>query len=137
MSINFSNFISNFTDLSNIDIVSSVSAEVTLKAIVTGTPSITIDVSGRYFCIGNLLIQFNSGTISNQTETSYTMPFPYTYESNPYTVILTPTNTSGNRVNVTLESFNTSSFVFEISNNKGWANFIAIGPRPSALYPLP
>lgn len=128
---NFSNFISNFTNLSNIDIISSVSGQVTLVA----NPSTTVQVVGRYFCIGDLLIQFSSNMLStNQDETTYTLPFPYPYDATPYTVMLTPTNVGGNRVNVTLQSFDQSSFVFNISNNKGWANFVAIGPRPSSLY---
>lgn len=130
---NFSNFISNFTDLSNIDIVSSVSDRITLIA----SPNATAQQYGRYFCIGDLLIQFssNDSTISNQTTGAYTLPFPYTYDSTPYTVMLTPTdNGNGNRVNVTLQSFNKSGFSFELINNNGWCTFIAIGPRPSALY---
>lgn len=125
---NFSNFISNFSGSSDIDIVSSVSDQKTLVG----------NTVGRYFCIGDLLIQFSANTqvLSNQSTGPYTLPFPYTYDSNPYTVMLTATRNSNdnNSVIATLQSFDASGFTFSISNNKGWVNFIAIGPRPSALY---
>ena len=126
---NFSNFISNFTDLSNIDIVSSVSGQFPLVS----NPPTTIEITGRYFFIGNLLIQFSSNTISNQTTGSYTIPFPISYDTTPYTVMLTATRDDNSPVIVVLKSFNTTSFEFAISDNGGWCTFIAIGPRPSTL----
>ena len=131
---NFSNFISNLSGSSNIDIVSSVSDQVSL----TASPSTTVQVMGRYFCIGDLLIQFSSIMLSkNQSKGGYTLPFPYSYDATPYTVMLTGTNSDDNNNNsviATLQSFDTSGCSFSISNNQGWSNFVAIGPRPSALY---
>ena len=132
---NFSNFISNFTDLSNIDIVSSVSNSVPLIV----DPSTDGEVVGKYFCIGNLLIQFSSsGIISDQGTKSFTVPFPYSYDATPYTIMLTGTRKDdNNQVIATLQSFDTSGFTFSISsssNSGGWVNFIAIGPRPASLY---
>ena len=130
--LNFSNFIAKFTDSSNIDIVSSVPNEVSLASL----PSITPQVSGRYFCIGDLLIQFNTNSIPNNQNTgSYQLDFPISYDDTPYTVMLTGTRQNNNdQVITTLNSFTTSRFTFSIKNNNGWVNFIAIGPRPSSLY---
>ena len=129
---NFSNFISNFTDLSNIDIVSTVSPRI---GIYTNLSLNTY--YGRYFCIGNLLIQFNDNTpFPNQVNNnSYQILFPKSYDSNPYTVMLTANNNGNNNpVTVTLQSFTKTSFTFRTDTNSGWVNFIAIGPRPSSLY---
>lgn len=132
---NFSNFISNFSGSSNIDIVSSVNS---VSVPCPTNPTTSQEVNGNYFCIGNLLIQFNTnGILSNQKTNNYTIPFPISYDSNPYTIMLTATNSTGsggNTVNVTLQSFTTTDFKFKLSTNDGWVNFIVIGPRPSSLY---
>ena len=129
---NFSNFISNFTDLSNIDIVTSVSPSIS-RSSYNG-----VNYYGRYFCIGNLLIQFNDNTpFPNQVNNnSYQILFPKSYDSNPYTVMLTGTNSNNNnQVTATLKSFDTSGFTFLLFGiNNGWVNFVAIGPRPASLY---
>ena len=133
---NFSNFISNFSGSSDIDIVSSVSDKIALAATKLSNNT-TFTVYVRYFCIGDLLIQFSANTLilSNQSTGEYKVPFPYTYDSTPYTVMLTGTRPNDNNsVIPTLKSFDTSSFVCSISSNAGWINFVAIGPRPSALY---
>jgi hypothetical protein len=127
---NFSNFISNFTDLSSIDIVSSVS----------GQSAIMMNFNGRYFCIGDLLIQFSDtsdktdGLYSDQSQDEWTVNFPITYDTVPYTVMLTPTSRNNNRVNVTLKDVTKTEFKFQINNNDGWITFVAIGKRPSSLY---
>ena len=131
---NFSNFITGnlLADLSNVDLISSVSD----KEPLVPSPSLDIQQHGRYFCIGDLLIQFSANTtlIANQGTIEYTLPFPIPYDSEPYTIMLTGTNTDGNRVNATLKSFNKASFTFSISGSNGWVNFVAIGPRPASLY---
>ena len=123
---NFSNFISDFSGSSNIDIVSSVSGQATSSN------------SGyaRYFCIGDLLIQFNDNQpLSNQPTTSYVINFPIPYDATPYTVMLTATNNNNNtQVTTTLKTFGQTNFTFEIDTNIGWVNFVAIGPRPASLY---
>ena len=128
---NFSNFISNFTDLSNIDIVSTVSPRI---GIYTNLSLNTY--YGRYFCIGNLLIQFNDNApFPNQVNDSYEILFPKSYDSNPYTVMLTADNNGNNNpVTATLKSFTNTSFTFRTDTNSGWVNFVAIGPRPASLY---
>ena len=133
---NFSNFISNFTDLSNIDIVSSVSGQVVLQI----NPSKTDVFYGRYFCIGDLLIQFSDtssytdGVFPDQKNALYTIDFPYNYDATPYTVMLIPTNINGNTVTATPNTFDKNSFTVLTDTDKGWVNFIAIGPRPASLY---
>ena len=124
---NFSNFISNFTDLSNIDIVSSVSGSV----VQSGDSMV-----GRYFCIGNLLIQFNdNNSFPNQNIGGYQISFPIAYDATPYTVMLTGTDiNNNNQVTATLKAFGKTNFSVEIDTNQGWFNFVAIGPRPSSLY---
>lgn len=137
---NFSNFITGnlLADLSNVDLISSVSDQVFLFP----NPSITPAVTARYFCIGDLLIQFSTnditGIIDNQNTGSYQLDFPISYDATPYTIMLTGTRKDdNNQVIATLQSFDTLGFTFSISsssNSGGWVNFIAIGPRPSSLY---
>ena len=125
----FSNFISNFTDLSNIDIITSASDNIALLPA-------PLSYNGQYFCVGNLLIQFNTSTIQNQNSSAnYTLNFPISYDTTPYTILLTGTNDDNNTiVDVTLKTFTSSDFTFRIGTNNGWINFLAIGPRPSSLY---
>lgn len=137
---NFSNFISNFSGSSNIDIVSSVSDNIDL---INGTSL----YQGRYFCIGNLLIQFSDFSNLNgvslyefSTSGTHTIDFPYQYDNYPYTVILSGFNTTNNNttnnnnVTVTLNSYTDTSFTFRVNSNSGGMSFLAIGPRPSSLY---
>lgn len=134
MSFN-SNFLSNFAGsiTPSIDILTSVSNAVELTTTAGGGP-----YYGRYFCLGNLLIQFidlstnEPGTTSQNT---FTMSFPIAYEESPYTVIITPFNKSGNNNNIftTLISYTLTNFTFHVGNNNGAIQFLAIGPRPAAL----
>ena len=132
---NFSNFITGnlLADLSNVDLISSVSDKKPLTV-----EDVTVQQHGRYFCIGDLLIQFSANTtvINNQNIGEYTVPFPIPYDSEPYTIMLTPTRngSNNNSVNATLKTFSKSDFSVYISSSGGWTNFVAIGPRPASLY---
>lgn len=133
---NFSNFIAGnlLADLSNVDLISGVSDKVSLVL----EPNLEVQQHGRYFCIGDLLIQFSANTtvINNQNIGEYTVPFPIPYDSEPYTIMLTPTRngSNNNSVNATLKTFSKSDFSVYISSSGGWTNFVAIGPRPASLY---
>ena len=105
------------------DILSSVSGSVVL----------TTDVAycGRYFCLGDLLIQFNDSPncIETSGSTMPTIMFPYPYDITPYSVII-------NNYNQTSMTFNNSSISLGDAYDNAYLNFIAIGPRPALLYPI-
>jgi len=118
---------------------SNVSASIPLSG--TGTEGGTYN--GRYFCIGNLLIQFSdfssSGPPSRPVTSNggfHTINFPYAYDTNtkPYAVILTPTKFADHdNMYITLQGYSVTSFNFHLGNNSGNTGFIAIGPKPSSL----
>jgi hypothetical protein len=97
-----SNFLSNFGGniLPALDILSSVSGSIAIDSSSTvAGPYYT-----RYFCIGNLLIQFSdfSGAIppTNSSSTQQKIYFPIAYDTIPYTVILTPSSPAGSSWNI-------------------------------------
>lgn len=127
---------SNFSEnLSNKDILKSVSNSVILYNNMNGGGT----YYGRYFILGNLLIQFsdfsNDNITGSSTQTSFTMFYPTAYDTTPYCVILTPMKKENQNFpcNITLISFNQTSFNFHISTNNGEVSFFVIGPRPSSL----
>jgi hypothetical protein len=87
-----SNFTSNFNGyLSSTDILTSVSNTVgPLTTNLNGGGN----YYGRYFCFGNLLIQFSDFSSGidpgSSTEGGYYMYFPYAYDSAPYFVGVLP-----------------------------------------------
>ena len=105
------------------DIVSSVSGSVVLTT--------DVEYCGRYFCLGNLLIQFNDSPncIETSGSTMPTIMFPYPYDTTPYSVII-------NNYNKTSMTFNNSSISLGDTYDNAYLNFIAIGPRPLLLYPI-
>jgi hypothetical protein len=139
-----SGFLSNFSSSlsTRLDILNTVSDSKQLIASGSTTSGVTGPYYARYFCIGDLLIQFSdmSGNFpapSSVTSggSSASISFPVSYDSTPYAVFLTPANNTGNNLNsyITLTSFNASSFSFHIGNDNGSTGFLAIGPRPSSL----
>jgi hypothetical protein len=134
MTLSYSNLLSNFSGpLNTSDVLTQVSAPVTLT-INPGSST----YYGRYFVIGNLLIQFSSidQGFPNQLNqaTTYTLTYPFAYTSTPYSISLTGTTTSSNYpASITLQTFGNSSCTFRVSNNDGGFTFFVIGPRPSSL----
>ena len=102
--------------------------------------------SGRYFCVGDLLIQFSDFSDIFPTplvEGDHQLYFPTPYDSNPYTVILTPTKpASSDNFFVTLKSFTKDEFTYHTgqsgsgTNNPGNTGFFSIGPKPSTWPPV-
>jgi|694.fasta_scaffold87966_5 hypothetical protein len=137
MTLSYSNLLSNFSGpLNASDVLTQVSAPVTLTITSTTTSSSTY--YGRYFVIGNLLIQFSSidQGFPNQLNqaTTYTLTYPFAYTSTPYSISLTGTTTGSNYpASITLQTFGNSSCTFRVSNNDGGFTFFVIGPRPSSL----
>ncbi len=134
----FSDFRSNFNSsiLPAVDILSTVSNSIgPLTTTLNGGGS----YYGRYFVLGNLLIQFSdfSQGISpgSSTQNSFTMNYPIPYEFTPYCVYLQPIKQENQNFpcNLTLISFNIVQFEFHISTNNGEVGFLVIGPRPSSL----
>jgi len=99
-----SNFLSKFGGniLPALDILSSVSDSIEIDSTSSGT------VNGpyytRYFCIGNLLIQFSDFSAgippTNSSSTQKYINFPIAYDTIPYTVILTPSSPAGSSWNI-------------------------------------
>ena len=132
-----SDILSLFGGSNNIDILSTVSDAVILTGDGTGGDS---KYKGRYFYLGNLLIQFSdfSGDLPNSVNktsggSDVSIKFPISYDSKPFSVILTPTK-SGTSDNfyITLRKITKTGFEYSIGQNKGNTGFIAIGPRPSS-----
>ena len=139
MSNNFSGFLSNFsgTATPNIDIIKNTSPQIgPLTTSLNGGGS----YYGRYFCLGDLLIQFSdfSSGISpgSSTQNTFYMEYPLQYDSTPYCVILNSVKQENQNFpcNLTLISFTAIKFTFNISSDNGEVSFLVIGPRPTALY---
>lgn len=135
MTLSYSNLLSNFSGpLNTSDVLTQVSAPVSL----TVNPSASSTYYGRYFVIGNLLIQFSSidqGFPGQFNEaTTYTLYYPLSYASTPYSISLTGTTTGGNfPASITLQTVASDNCTFRVSNNNGGVTFFVIGPRPSSL----
>lgn len=126
-----SNFKTNFSGTtSNIDMLSSTSVNISHNNTVTN-----ITMSGRYFYLGNLLIQFTTTTIPNNSDSksTYDSTFPIAYDATPYMVLTTPLSSGGN-TNVTVKSWNTSTVTISPGVNDSIAMFMVIGPRPVSSY---
>lgn len=149
--MNFSNILSNFVPLGQTssqgqyDILSGTSASVGplwTNVVSQQSPTIQCLYYGRYFCLGDMLIQYidlsngNYPATGQASNLGWTMYYPYPYDTTPYTVMLTPFNPAGNNNNIvtTITSINNTSFVFHIGNQAGCVAFLAIGPRPKSLY---
>ena len=127
---NNSNFTSNFNNTTGIfDILSSVSGSISLSKNIADGP-----YNGRYFYLGNLLIQFsdiNAGFPSTSAAGSgYNINFPRSFGGTPYSVALYPiSHLSGANSNIALTDCNSTTFTFSISGARAAVGFIAIGPR--------
>jgi|688.fasta_scaffold75736_4 hypothetical protein len=129
---NFSSSISSFTD-----ILSAVSISTNLS----GNTDTTINgpYYGRYFYLGDLLIQFSdfsSGEPAANGYTYYSIAFPIEFAATPYLVMATPAIGSNNTDqywnNFTVVTSYTSSYINLTFNAKDSApitcSFLAIGP---------
>ena len=123
-----SGFISNLLGSSgSTDIISSISD--TVPIIYTNTNGVITTYNARYYCLGNLLIQFNDSdnTTNTSSITSLNFPYPYDSGSTPYSVV--SSNYSSNNI-----SFTNSAIA--LSSGSTNFNFLSIGPRPSLFYPI-
>jgi hypothetical protein len=137
-----SNFSSNFSENSSyLDILSSSSSSVALTGTPVGPSSAPYSYGhGRYFYIGNLLIQFTDYPSSGffyvlPNDTAITIDFPIAFSGVPYSVvpysIIPPTqaNPAPGNAPITLNSAINSNFSISIASNPSCVGFIAIGPR--------
>jgi hypothetical protein len=152
--MDFSNFISKFnassnnTDSSNIDIMTTVSNSIQLQYSNAGNPSIGGPYYGRYFCVGNLLVQFSDFSTQAQDPSAislssngpiYILSFPNPYETIPYCVIpyvvrlgyetVAPDFNFG--AVATLTYMTEQNFSFRLAAYPAGIGFLSIGPRPS------
>jgi hypothetical protein len=123
-----SGFISYFDSSSNsIDILSSISDSI----LCTNTTN--NNYYGRYFYLGNLLIQFADNTTfpGNDNTGNYTLNFPIAFSSTPYLVLVCAIKNGSNNYNIytTVLSQNSTSFQIHIGNDDGAFAWFAIGPR--------
>lgn len=127
-----SNFLSNFNigGGSLIDIMSTVSGPIPLTAY-SSSSDYYHTFYGRYFYLGNLLIQFSDISQGNLptpgSGKTVTTTFPIPFSAPPYTVLLTA---KGAKTYYVL--FDTTSTNFEAKNegdNAASFAFLAIGPR--------
>jgi hypothetical protein len=131
-----SGFIS--TLLNNFDILSSISGSVPLSVSTGGGAVQYTGYYGRYFYLGNLLIQFIdlSNSISAQQLPTNTNPititFPTDFSGNPYVCVpFTFYNGSANSASsVNVYSNSNQSFKIYLLTNNNYVGFIAIGQRP-------
>lgn len=126
---NPSGFLTNFTN--SIGLIDMLSTE-SVKTSVIQSDGVT--GYARYFYLGNLLIQFSDvsgGPIPSRGSGSsiYTQPYPTAFSSNPYTVLISYTNTGGNNGYASLRSTGSTGFDFTIGSNNGNITWMAIGPR--------
>jgi hypothetical protein len=126
-----SNFIS-LLGANSVDILSSVSAAIEL--IITNNSNSYTGYYGRYFYLGNFLIQFTDmygGTtlptdkFGNNTTINFPIAFPV--DTKPYTII--PYSINSGNTPLTILSATNVSFIVGISNNSCAVGFLAIGPR--------
>lgn len=127
---NFSGFLSNFVSTDSTinginDILSNVSPSI--ETGVTG-------YYGRYFYLGDLLIQFSSGlnTTTKLSTGENTLSFPISFSNTPYCVLVSPNNATGTGSNdpaIVVTSFTSNVFTVNIAGNNTNVSFIAIGPR--------
>lgn len=126
-----SNFLSNFNISSGalIDILSTVSGPIPLTASSSST-DFYYTFYGRYFYLGNLLIQFSDISQGNLptpgSGKTVTTTFPIPFSAPPYTVLLTA------KAKTYYALLNTTSTTFEAKNEGSDAAafvFLAIGPR--------
>lgn len=128
-----SNFTTNFSGTTSImDMLSSTSGDIDLSNNLNN-----ITLKGRYFYLGNLLIQFTSTIIpnNNDSQSLYQVYFPITYDSNnkPYMILTTPLSNGGN-TNVVVNSWTESYAYITPGSNDSFAMFMVIGPRPVSSY---
>ena len=123
-----SGLISYFDSSSNpIDIISAVSDSIQC------TNTTNNNYFGRYFYLGNLLIQFADNTTipGNDNTGYYYLYFPIEFSTTPYLVLVCALkdSTDNNNIYATVISQNSTSFGFHIGNNAGAVAWLAIGPR--------
>ncbi len=131
-----SGFTSSFNGTEPVkDIITSVSDSIVLPNNMNGGGT----YYGRYFCLGDLLIQFTDFSQGinpgSSTPNTYFMNYPIPYTTTPYTVIVSPYKKEDQNfpVNMTIVNIYSNLFTFNLSNRNGEIGFIVIGPRPSNM----
>jgi len=145
---NFSGFLSNFSTTSFgssgfPDILSHVSTKKSVPVYKETTSGNTPagSVYARYFCVGNLLIQFSDissdSSLQVEPQYEYKCEFPIPYDDYPYTVIISSFNTEGSYPSpiALIDGLNQLYFRFHVSTQTTGFTFIAIGLRPADLKP--
>jgi hypothetical protein len=133
----FSGFLSSFTQSSGTnDIMSSVTTTTDNPYYAGGT---FIDYySAGYMYIGNLLIQFTTGTTSTTVPTTasngsgISIHFPKSFGgTGPYCVLANPLSISNSVSNytVTVTSSTVTSFTVITGGHDSYVVYIAIGPK--------
>ena len=135
----YSGFNSNFVTTSGgigsgFSDILSTTVEVT-NVVVGGT---TKTLNWRYFYLADMLIQFTSGVpqqnVSNGS--SYTINYPVGYNTQPWLVLVTPTNfNSGQQCFITLTSINNNNCVVYLPSSyaDGFFTCLVIGRNPNLI----
>lgn len=132
--MSFSNFVSNFGNSMQYDIMSMASDPIE----VTVTNAYQYVYKARYMCIGNLLIQFSdAGTSTGTTEFNIgngSITFPIAYDTTPYMVSVGTLNSTDIILNLINWTESVVNFVISnIPDQHPDVTFMAIGPIPTSL----
>jgi hypothetical protein len=117
-------FVDSSQQLQLTDILSSVSDSVPI--IYANSSGVITTYNARFFCLGNLLIQFNDSANTVNPASFDSLTFPYPYDATPYSVVSSNYSSAiaFDNVGMTLSSGSTNF------------NFLSIGPRPALFYPV-
>jgi hypothetical protein len=114
------------------DILTTVSSAIVLSNNMDGGGT----YKGRYFCLGDLLIQFTDFSsyigVASSTTGTYSIYYPTPYNVVPYNVMVVPIKVENQNfpVNLTIVDIYNDRFTFNISTHNGEIGFLVIGPRP-------
>lgn len=127
---------SNFDgSTSDIDILSSISDAISLATNLNGGGT----YYGRYFCLGDLLIQFTDyssySSVASSTQTSFYINYPHQYDTTPYYASMMPYKSENQNFGavVNIINFNNVGINFNIHYYNCEVGFLVIGPRPASL----
>ena len=117
-------FVDSSQQLQLTDILSSVSDSVPI--IYANSSGVITTYNARFFCLGNLLIQFNDSANTVNPASFDSLTFPYPYDATPYSVV--SSNYSS--------AITFTKLAISLSSGSTNFNFLSIGPRPSLFYPV-
>ena len=117
-------FVDSSQQLQLTDILSSVSDSVPI--IYANSSGVITTYNARFFCLGNLLIQFNDSANTVNPASFDSLTFPYPYDGTPYSVVSSNYSSAITFTNLKISLLNGSTNF----------NFLSIGPRPSLFYPV-